>query len=1470
MARLIRHCFWVLVMAFIAVNTQAQTLPVSSQLQLTPPYSVYFSDLLRPETDQVKLNLLLRDLQEPFVDVKLRLRVEGPGISLETAPWYNAPAITLESGIPQLLTSVELAPYFDAANLNFGGISRSKYEQQGSRLPEGLYRISFTVFDAMTDRQLSQPGQAIAWMALSEPPRLNLPFCDTEINLENGQQYIVFQWSPVGVSPNTYGELEYEFTLTEIRPEGRDPYEAMRTLPPIYQFTTSETSLVYDNDEPLLIPGMSYAWRIQAKDVNGKERFREQGFSPVCMFRVAEVALPTASGVRAEAISSFQGRGYWDLNQEVEDYRVEYRSVDGSSGTWYGINEPEQPGGAIDGEVNLTGLIPGKEYEVRVGSRRDGLVSSWSESVYFTTPEEEVMACGDVPPSVPLEEFEPLENASVGDVIAAGNVDLTLVSFTGSNGVFSGWGTVKIKFLGNRIPVEFQDIKINKNYQMVEGTVRSVQSNIDDYIRQWRETQDDTTDSTGSDGTGSQDGTNTSGGNIDYVDYDGEIDSVYVDPDTGLIVVVDEDGETETYEQEEGSDGTTITDNSGDSWTVDSQGNVTQGTSGEGQVPDPVNSLDSIDYIVRFEPAPDQSYGFDRKDGSVGDYERTTIRGQEYWVPWKSVETGRQDKVAASTDNEAFPESVGFKTMTGEQASQPGTDAKQKQVQVAGNMAGHTDQLTAYVRVQGSDSQEEQEVEVGKLNVVTYDKVRKQVFIVPVNGVSAQNVATEINEIYAQAVSEWDVTVDNPFTVDESIIKNLDAGESGLLASFPENMREFRRQFKRSRSIDRDAYYIFLVKGSNTSRKGFMPFKRQFGFIFTDKLGGTSLANAIAHELGHGAFRLRHPQSEYGVVMDDNLMHNTNGKKLRKFQWDNVHDPESALSWFIDDEEAGMANSFDGNGLFKLLNSSVYNFGPGITLKYKIENWQNIKTYFPELPSEIANYQVLLLVERGNKIVYSYSKDLEASGSVGWHGYVFADDVEMTSSNYTEYKLHLGIAYRNSIDETYKHWTYYQGSRPTSTVLKSIDGNVNLTFIDLIPNIKFGVNEAWDEWKKMSNEARDLVGGRYSSYETFKEELGKTGNGVGDFLNSLDNPLDYLNDNMIEIEFLNSKFKVFKSFAPKLEYVKEKLGEARMKEIAHSCKYTLGMGIRFKKGGNGISMHSFGTVVDIYPKANLFLKPYRSGIGEKEMIIFVNQVTGLDLSDRTARTPVTITEAQTKFLDEFSNGNMTFERLVSLYDRIDTYNGSKKSYLIEALEGNTIYNELFDMNISIDLGILGDIPVFLDKIKILNSLLNTVTGKYTPLESVVFSEEGRQELNALKNKVQELYTSLSPLYGFESNESLVKEVFATIDINKYRDIAVNQWLREYKQLFDKLSTDYNGSFKGFALEFKKWNDAPDNTNFGNKLFEDGFCNVPLDLIEAFREQSDITWGGMDWNGSNIDYMHFEINESKTVNYLKNP
>ncbi|MGB3469046.1 MAG: hypothetical protein WBA74_27420, partial [Cyclobacteriaceae bacterium] len=106
--------------------------------------------------------------------------------------------------------------------------------------------------------------------------------------------------------------------------------------------------------------------------------------------------------------------------------------------------------------------------------------------------------------------------------------------------------------------------------------------------------------------------------------------------------------------------------------------------------------------------------------------------------------------------------------------------------------------------------------------------------------------------------------------------------------------------------FDSDAYYVFIMRGSGASSSGFMPFKRQFGFIFSDNLNGAPIAKVIAHELGHGAFRLRHNFEEFAVTQGStsNLMDYSSGVKLKKYQWDNVHHPESMSSWLQDDESS--------------------------------------------------------------------------------------------------------------------------------------------------------------------------------------------------------------------------------------------------------------------------------------------------------------------------------------------------------------------------------------------------------------------------------------------------------------------------------------------------------------------------------------------------------------------------------------
>src|SRR5690606_31361850 len=131
---------------------------------------------------------------------------------------------------------------------------------------------------------------------------------------------------------------------------------------------------------------------------------------------------------------------------------------------------------------------------------------------------------------------------------------------------------------------------------------------------------------------------------------------------------------------------------------------------------------------------------------------------------------------------------------------------------------------------------------------------------------------------------------------------------------------------------DKEAYYVFLVQKSENGRAGYMPYKQQVGFIFTESISSAeNLAVIIAHELGHGAFHLKHIFEEYalGQSTTDNLMDYRRGARLHKYQWDEVHDPQARMNWFKGDEEMAYddeSNEWLTEIAYLLQNSGVTEF----------------------------------------------------------------------------------------------------------------------------------------------------------------------------------------------------------------------------------------------------------------------------------------------------------------------------------------------------------------------------------------------------------------------------------------------------------------------------------------------------------------------------------------------------------------
>ncbi|MCE2995246.1 MAG: hypothetical protein LW863_06600, partial [Flammeovirgaceae bacterium] len=420
----------------------------------------------------------------------------------------------------------------------------------------------------------------------------------------------------------------------------------------------------------------------------------------------------------------------------------------------------------------------------------------------------------------------------------------------------------------------------------------------------------------------------SNGSSFEGVDikFEGTIDSLYVNEAGEVIAVLaSKDNSTNGSSQKEerkidtkkGADNR-ITDDSGNVYVVGKDGTIEKmgstGASGTSAVASNVN------YRVDFESSSNQAYGFDQQQHSEHErnYEKYERDGKIYTIPWKSVASGSRDIVIAkSTESRKdFSKEVIYKTDNGLLLRRPGNQENEVQLTVEGFGDQSTEQVTAYYKRKDADGKEK-EVMVGKLNLVSYDKLVERLVIVSVNNtapnISTTELAESLNTIFAPAAVEWTVESQSitGINYDTNGKSGLDDGSSGIFSNYTGEMRTVINAYKDQYDIAKNTWYLFLVPNSESGRtQGFMPRKKQAGFIFMEQLGETSLAKVIGHEIGHGAFRLEHSFDTYNTIekySTDNLMdYQPSGITLHKYQWDLIHDPAAVLGLFEGDEGGAM------------------------------------------------------------------------------------------------------------------------------------------------------------------------------------------------------------------------------------------------------------------------------------------------------------------------------------------------------------------------------------------------------------------------------------------------------------------------------------------------------------------------------------------------------------------------------------
>lgn len=874
----------------------AQTFPVRVTPILTPPYSPFLTDYTDPGVEKLTVQLILNDITVSEFRTKLRLTIEGVNITITTNPNYIPPPITLQGGVPQLIYGSDIADYFKLTNLVFQGLNPNEVEKNGGRLPEGIYRISIEVLDYNRNTVVSNKGSATAWMILNDPPFINLPVNNEKIKPLNPQN-IVFQWTPRHRgSPNAAFTTEYDVRLVEIWPAGRNPYDAINTSRPIFEVTTESTMIVYGPAETPLVLGREYALQVRAKDTGGRDVFKNNGYSEVVKFIYGdECPMPTA--LDADDISTARARMKWQGNGQNSGYLIKLREQ--KEGARWFTERTEQS------YYSANNLRAGATYEYQLTGECDIYQSKESEVRTFSTLAENPNAfvCSDPNAVPPPDGSPPLPALFTNDFIHAGGFDVVVNQATGSNGRFTGEGLAIVPWFNSaKVRVTFRDISVNTSYQLTAGRIESVWDANSRFLVESEKTLAE----------GGGKGLESTLGTFEadtLIAIPGIILGVSVHPETGEITVETRDGPV-LIPAEKGKT-VAIADEAGNGYLVDKDGKVTKTTATDAQLAGARGEREystNPDLQVDFKKAGPTKFGLDDYQSVLTQNYQQTENGK--YISWKALATGQNDEVAAAALGNGDITKATFKTALDNQVLSPSPLSPNTQVlTITGKTDGMVDELLAFYP---NPDTTKDDLVAGKLNLISYDIAKRSLVLVSVNEAQASGIANlqqRLNEIYGQGVVEWTSVQQQSITVNGIDETNVDDGGSGLLSNYTEDMKKILRAYSDDNTLVENTYYLFLVKNSNSKNKlGYMPRKRQAGFIFVDAHNGQDIVLTMAHELGHGAFHLKHTFSEYSLAqgVTENVMDYPAKTRLDKWQWDKIHNPEGVLGLFEDDEEGAL------------------------------------------------------------------------------------------------------------------------------------------------------------------------------------------------------------------------------------------------------------------------------------------------------------------------------------------------------------------------------------------------------------------------------------------------------------------------------------------------------------------------------------------------------------------------------------
>ena len=925
----------------------AQYYPIHATIQWPSPQSPYLSDYYSGNRDRLIVNLLNRDLQQPLLFAKLRIKIKSTGFLATSREEISYPMLELSANVPTRLTNIDLSPYLQPQNLQINGSLRN------GQLPTGYTEFSVQVVDYYTGRALSDWHSGRSYLDVKKPPLLNFPEKDVQIGITD-PLYIRFQWMP---RHQGLAGTEYEFVLKELPNNGAAPQSAFAYGNEIYRVRTRNTTLNYTHLEPILFPNRCYAWQVQAIARDGVDEvgmFENGGYSEINWFYLNDnCQAPT--GLRA--LPRFAKVDLsWNKVIGTTGYIVECRPKTK-------LNTYEWSRTQIAGEhLTLSQLKLGWTYEWRVGTlcTDDRPVFSGVSEFTLSKQNEELLAdCGKEPVRKDLSQ-EPNLRIKAGDIVTiGGDYPMTITEVVPlGDGWYSGRGKTRLKtIIDAPVALRFDRLRINVDNFQIDGTVEA-----------------------------SYDEKKAKIANLDYVDDGGkdikpatirmrehkldftlpDIPQFIYNPKTGELETTDVEGNPQTIKIDVLENASyerifpiLVTDNKGNTYQISPSEQSTEGTTNsvENENKDEkielncervdrvgdfnTESLSSKYGYIYFKPG-EGKYAFDdgqekwyKKSVKVDRFYKPFAKG--YIAPWKLVPTGENDVVTAKYD--------GLKNIDLKKVrfvSEPNSAALPARL----NETEQTWTITLKSVAAGASYDVfavYEGVVIGKLRVVSYAKQQHKVTLVPINEEKLDKAAIEqeLNAIYNPVGVQF--TVD----VDEHMRGNYDweveSEKDGLLSTVGKSFWGYDKELKESTEMlnlqktyhqvagTLDGVYLFVLNGATglEGQKGDllgeMPRKSRFGYIFTGNSPNTaSLVHIMAHEVGHGIFTLQHTfDSEYGKgtqgktnnLLDypSNHLDYKEKTELAAFQWNVMASP--AIFTAMDKAKDGEINLKEGEYL---------------------------------------------------------------------------------------------------------------------------------------------------------------------------------------------------------------------------------------------------------------------------------------------------------------------------------------------------------------------------------------------------------------------------------------------------------------------------------------------------------------------------------------------------------------------------